>query len=85
MDNDDHGADETVQDVSDETDQVTPNTWKETNVRFETQKDLFQVSILIYVHVRPSWRVPPPLESKRKQKKAVESRKWLARQLAASP
>ena len=43
MDNDDHGADETVQDVSDETDQVTPNTWKETNVRFETQKDLFQV------------------------------------------
>ena len=47
MDNDDHGADETVQDVSDETDQVTPNTWKETNVRFETQKDLFQVSILI--------------------------------------
>ena len=47
MDNDDQGADETVQDVSDETDQVTPNTWKETNVRFETQKDLFQVSILI--------------------------------------
>ena len=43
MDNDDQGADETVQDVSDETDQVTPNTWNETNVRFETQKDLFQV------------------------------------------
>ena len=34
------------------------------------------LSILIYVY--PSYRVPPPL----KEKKAVESRKGLARQLA---
>ena len=36
MDNDDQGADETVKDVSDETDQVTPNTWKEMDLKFET-------------------------------------------------